>query len=122
MKRTPMPPRSRPMARAAMKRKSRSVSEFARIYGSRARVAWIKAQPCVACGRVGQSENAHTESGGMGRKADAEFIVPLCILDHRRIHAWGVLTFEARYAIHLRGRTLKQWAAHFAAEWQERAA
>ncbi len=67
---------------------ARRVSEFARCYGSKERVAWIKALPCVVCAvqtvpQDGPSDNAHTATDGMGRKADARFIVPLCRMHHR---------------------------------------
>lgn len=57
--------------------KPRSTEEFARIYGSQARVDWVKAHPCVFCGRV-PCDNAHVTNGGTGRKADARFIIPAC--------------------------------------------
>lgn len=75
------------------KPKKRSASEFARIYGSRARVSFVKSMGCVFCstlspfiGRatMGECHNAHTETGGMGRKADYTTIVPLCASHHRR--------------------------------------
>jgi hypothetical protein len=70
--------RKTPLRRTAMKRgKGRKPSEFARIYGSKERVEWIKSLPCVGCGAT-PSDNAHTVSGGKGRKADAETIAPLC--------------------------------------------
>lgn len=92
MKRVPMPPRKARMARGPIARKPRKASEFRRVYGSRARVRWVKSLPCVACLAVspifgaisaGQSQNAHTVTGGMGRKAGSETIVPLCASHHR---------------------------------------
>lgn len=58
--------------------KKRTPSEFARIYGSRARAKWVKSLPCAACAVVGYSENAHTVNGGKSRKADHTTIIPLC--------------------------------------------
>lgn len=49
---------------------------FVRAYGSPARVAWVRAQPSVVSGQR-PCVNAHVRSGGMGRKADARWIVPL---------------------------------------------
>ena len=72
-----------------MKRKKRSASEFARIYGSRERVEWVKTLPCavascgLSCGPCdGEIHNAHTVSGGKGRKADAATVAPLCAKHH----------------------------------------
>lgn len=62
--------------------KERRRSEFARCYGSKARVAWVKRQPCVWCGVGGENENAHTVNGGKSRKGDYTTIVPLCRTHH----------------------------------------
>ena len=83
--------RSKPMKRSGrIAPKSRTAGEFNRIYGSKARVRWVKAQPCVSCGTEGQNHNHHTQSGGMGRKADHTTIVPLCPSCHHEHHT-GVL-------------------------------
>lgn len=96
--------RSAPMKRAGkIKPKARTAGEFARVYGSRARVAWVKALPCVACGR-GPCDNAHTETGGMGRKADAHTIVPLCAGPngcHANLHRFGIQAFERKWDLFL---------------------
>lgn len=68
--------------------KKRTAGEFSRIYGSKARVQWVKSQPCLVCG-FGPCENAHVVSGGMGRKADANTIVPLCRDHHWQSHHYG---------------------------------
>ncbi len=78
-----------PIKRSPLKKWRRKPSEFARIYGSKARVAWFKALRCAWCEMVGEpfdselSDNAHTVTGGKGRKADHETIIPLC-REHRR--------------------------------------
>lgn len=56
----------------------RRASEFKRWYGSKERVAWVRALPCVWCLSREGSDNAHTENGGKGRKADYQTIAPLC--------------------------------------------
>lgn len=88
MKRTPLK-RKTPVKKRNAKRRE---SEFARCYGSKARVAWIKSMPCIACSGLhplfgmtaGPSDNAHTAHDGMGRKAGYDTIVPLCRNHHRR--------------------------------------
>lgn len=80
--------RKAPIKRSAIKRKPRKPSEYARIYGSRERVAWIKSLPCMECGGT-PCENAHITTGGMGRKAGADTIVPLCPKHHRLQHVKG---------------------------------
>ncbi len=86
-------PRRKPVKRVNVKRKA---SEFARCYGSRERVKWVKSLGCDMCG-LRPSENAHTVTDGMGRKAGYETIVPLCRLHHQNYdehrgvfgHDWG---------------------------------
>jgi hypothetical protein len=64
-------------------------------------------------------ELAHTENGGMGRKADARTLVPICAPDHRLLHTIGVKAFEARFSDRLCGRTLKEWAGTYADAYEK---
>jgi hypothetical protein len=84
------------------KRKRRSASEFARIYGSRKRVRFVAGLPCIVCNAT-PCQNAHTPhpSAGMGRKADAESIVPLCAKCHDELHRSGVDSFQAAHSVNL---------------------
>lgn len=82
-------------------RKPRKPSEFARIYGSRERVRWVKAQPSVASGKR-PCVNAHTVTGGTQYKAGFETIVPLTHYEHTaELHQWGKERFEKHYGIDL---------------------
>lgn len=78
-----------------IRKRPRSKSEFARIYGSKERVLFVKRLKCCCCGRIGWTENAHIENGGMGRKADYTKIIPLCgrlapkFSCHLRLHMHG---------------------------------
>jgi hypothetical protein len=99
--------------------RKRSSGEFARIYGSKARVAWVKRQPCIApfCSlwQLAGCENAHIETGGMGRKADADKIVPACRRHHALMHSEGVAWFAFNYALDLPAlamETDKSWRAY----------
>ncbi len=59
--------------------RKRKASEFKRAYGSKERVAWVKARPCEACNVIGYSENAHLlGNGGAGRKGHHTTIGALC--------------------------------------------
>ena len=101
--------KARPNARNP-KRKARN---WERAYGSPARVEWVKSQPCLVC-RDTPSENAHTRSGGTGRKADADTIVPLCSRCHGELHRVGTGPFQDCYGINLaeRARAIaQQWDA-----------
>lgn len=104
-----MPRRQKPMRARNAKRRT---SEFARCYGSRARVAWIKHLPSVvSLGRP--CVNAHVRNGGAGRKADARYIVPLTDAEHRELHAIGRASFERKYGVEL-----DRWACLIDARWQ----
>jgi hypothetical protein len=103
LKRTPLPKVNR----------VRRAEAFARAYGGRERVEWVQAQPCAVC-HATPSENAHIRSGGMGYKAPASFVAPLCREHHREQHAVGLRAFEDRYRVNL-GRV----ATAIERRWQE---
>lgn len=92
---------------------ARKAREFARAYGGEARVAFIRAMPCLTCGGH-PCENAHVKSGGAGRKADARWVVPLCHGCHAQLHTTGQQTFEAKYGI-----DLMHWAQVIDARWEQ---
>jgi hypothetical protein len=90
IRRSPLPRSSK---RIRSRNPKRHRSEFSRCYHSRARVEFVKSLGCVVCTAIspffgittaGKCHNAHTETGGMGRKADYTTIVPLCPPHHRR--------------------------------------
>lgn len=106
IRKPPLRRASEPMKRGGrIKPKPRSAGEFARIYGSRERVAFVKSLPCAAlvlhqvCD--GPIDNAHTQTGGMGRKANADTIAPMCRKHHREYdERRGILAFPwARFLI-----------------------
>ena len=81
---------------------ARKVREFARAYGSKVRCEWVRSLPCCVPGcAAGPSENAHVIGGGMGRKASANLIAPMCSGHHRWLHQYGTLEFMAMYGVHL---------------------
>ena len=96
--------------------RERKAREWARAYGSRERVAFVQALPCLACG-ARPSEVHHLGNGGMGRKASAEHTVPLCHPHHEEYHRAGEATFAARYSLDLYAaaeETHARWLAHLA--------
>lgn len=105
MKRTPLKRTTGLKRTKKITAKKRSASEFRRIYGSRARVAYVKTLPCFSCWSFGEIQNAHVNSGGMGRKANAAEIIPLCSKCHALQHAngWEALgeLREPEYRAHL---------------------
>ena len=92
---------------------SRSKQESYRIYGSPERQAFVRSLGCLIDGS--EPELAHTRTGGMGRKADAETIVPLCHAHHSELHQHGVKTFEQSWGVDLQAT-----AAWIEAKWQSR--
>lgn len=122
-RRTPLRP-SRPprrKTRLAPRNAKRRESEFARCYGSRARVAWVKAQACIVCATIhplfglvkGGCHNAHTVTGGKGRKADASTIVPMCPEHHRRYDQHRYPLDDSAFR-----ESIKAFAARVDAAWQ----
>lgn len=80
--------------------RKRKASEFVRCYGGRARVSWIARQWCVISGE-GPCENVHVRGDGMGRKADARWIVPMVSRLHRELHRIGKISFECVHGVDL---------------------
>lgn len=94
-----MKPRTKPIKRTAVKRKPRKASEFARIYGSKARVAFVKSMTCCLC-RDTPCDNAHVKGkSGMGRKGDYTTIAALCRFHHAmydggKMDGWGLTVVQ----------------------------
>lgn len=109
--------------RVRVRNVGRHKTEWARAYHSAARVAFVKSLPCSACGFDGfpLRENAHTFSGGTGRKADYETIIPLCKPCHTRQHNVGWLALLAMVGSGV--TDLRRWliatAADTETKWQE---
>lgn len=94
------------------RRKKRSKSETARIYGPEDFRKWLHQQPCVVCGYQGpEVEAAHTRNGGIGYKASWRHQAPMCgprlartysegkpgtLIEgcHRKLHRVGRHSFE----------------------------
>lgn len=104
-----------PRKQIARRNKKRHSKNWLRSYGSVERVEFVKGLPCVVGAAICpffQSENAHIEAGGAGRKSDAAKIVPLCAPHHREIHAVGRVLFEQ-----FNGIDLNKAAAETEAAW-----
>jgi hypothetical protein len=118
---------TKPLAqRKPRKRKPRKPSETLRIYGPPERRAWVKSLACTYCFAVhpliglataGSSHNAHTVTGGTGRKADYTTIVPLCASHHKRYDE-----HQAPFDSELVRDAMKASAALVEQEWQQRRA
>lgn len=79
-------------------------------------MAFVKSLDCIArqwdCD--GEIHNHHTATDGIGRKADASTIVPLCARHRDVLHWVGTATFERMHRIDLSAeaaRTERRWQA-----------
>jgi hypothetical protein len=109
-------PSRKPVRKSNPKRKAK---EFQRAYGGEERVEWVKTLRCAVWCLIGACEgetvNAHTENGGMSRKADAKTIAPLCDKHHREYDDW----FDYMADPYIRG-VIARAAAQTEAAWQSR--
>lgn len=98
--------------------RKRRTKEWLRTYGSDERVKWVKSLTCLVYSPgfcEGPIENAHTESGGCGRRADADTIVPLCKFHHAQLHWCGRGVWEESREISLAAcalETERRWQSH----------
>jgi hypothetical protein len=96
------PKRRTPPKKVNRKRKAKA---FARAYGGRDRLAFVKSLPCIAGNSrgtcAGEIHCHHIEVGGAGLKAPADKTVPLCSLHHLILHNEGRQTFELAYGVNL---------------------
>jgi hypothetical protein len=104
----------------------RKKSEFARAYGSKERVTWVKSLGCLidhaaremdarseTC--AGPMDNAHVETDGAGRKANADRIVPLCRHHHQEFDR-----YKGSFAISAFREAIVRCAETVEAAWQSR--
>lgn len=126
-----------PIARRTRVRKvnrARKAKNSARAYGPKARREWLLSRPCIVCGVEGYTEQAHTRTGGTGRKADASTLIPLCGRDplalsqmglglgcHGQLHRVGRSSFEKIHGVNLdvlAAATEKAWLRHQGAAFE----
>jgi hypothetical protein len=93
----------------------RKAKNWARAYRSPAFVQWISRLPCWACGYAGPSprQAAHTETGGMGRKADANTVIALCGVCHAKQHqsGWLAISMTEESKARATAQTQAMWEA-----------
>ena len=78
----------------------RRAREYARAYGSKARVKFVKALGCFQCGAaVAENAHLHGSKSGMGRKGPYTDIVPLCRTCHTRYDAYTLMPNEAQLRV-----------------------
>ncbi len=79
----------------------RVVDRFTRCFESKERVEWINWLPCLVCGTT-PCHNAHIETGGTGRRADSNKVVPACPAHHLEMDEGdGKEAFEQKYGLNL---------------------
>jgi hypothetical protein len=100
-------------------RHARKPEETERAFGTPERRNWMTRQRCIIC-RKRPSMSCHIDSGGTGRRDDAERTVPMCMNHHDeydgRKHAGGKLTFLLKYK--LTRDDLLAKAKYFEEKWQ----
>lgn len=74
-----MPPRTK---RIKPRNAKRAKKNDQRATGGKKRRDFVASLPCIVCNAV-PSEGAHIVTGGMGRKADKEFVAPICFMHHQ---------------------------------------
>lgn len=119
MKRTPLRRRTPLRAKKDLARKrwshrpdpEKKVARFARQFGSRERLEWLKGFPCVSCG--GRATDASHVRHGPTKTASE--MVPQCHRCHMELHSVGIGTFQRRHGI-----DLAAVAASFAERWRAR--
>jgi len=96
--------------------RARKQQEWKRTYHSEAFVRFTRESASVASGEkpVGGCVCAHvTPQGelpsGMGRKADARWVVPLSAWEHMELHMRGEQSFENKYGIDLDLEATAHW-------------
>ena len=106
-----MTPDPKPKRTSKAKRKR---EEFARKYGSKARVQWMSERECVGCGKFPHedepTQSSHIYSGGTGFKEDYTKTVPHCMNCNQNVTRFRRTDLERHAA-----RTQARWLANCAA-------
>jgi hypothetical protein len=109
--------RNTPVKKVNEKRKA---ANWERAYRSPAFVQWISRLPCWACNYAGPSprQAAHTTTGGMGRRADANTVIALCGVCHARQHqsGWLAIGMTEESRTRAAAQTQTMWEARRASE------
>ena len=120
-RKTPLPRSTKRLTRSPVKRvnAARKAREFARTYGSKERVAFVKSLPCAICSVIGYSENAHVHGkSGLGRKGDYITILPLCRPNNvspsgcHRLYDTGQFMGDTDYWMAKADRTEEAWQSY----------
>ena len=86
---------------------------------------WIREQPCVVCGKEGETEAAHIRLGahaGKSEKPGDDSCVPLCGICHREQHSWGELSWwesTIRRGAAPLAQILQAWRRHAYQQWKD---
>ncbi len=122
--RKPLPRATKPIAKSGKpkpRNAKRAKANHARAYGGEY-ADYIRSLPCCNCGITGRTVAAHSRTGGMGRKSDAKWLVPLCCNGPMPYDEFGKPRDGCHELIHLHGPSLfnidlKAKAAELWAEW-----
>lgn len=94
--------------------------EFARVFGSRARMDFVEGSVCVVpvCA-AGGCQNTHIGMGAGGSLADATCILPLCVAHRGLLLILGTEKFGDLYGINLAAEAIDlelRWQQHLSKE------
>ena len=120
MKRSPLPSRSKPLARRTAVKRKRATPRRVSVDRNPEYLAWLRERQCVACARSCNPmlmeimwpiiDAAHGPVNGRGSKGPDSGAIPLCRHHHIEQHQIGWQLFERKYGISRE----KEAAAHFA--------
>lgn len=74
--------------------------EYERAFGGEVHQEWIRWQPSVVTGRT-PCVAAHVRGGGIARRADACWTVPMTYFEHQRMHNQGQESYAAEHGLDL---------------------
>jgi hypothetical protein len=80
-------------------------------YRSEKYKAFVRKQPCIACGRS-PCDHHHTDVGGMGMKGTDLSGVPLDREHHSEIESMGLTWFERAYNVCVRDELIRTLQAY----------
>lgn len=84
-------------------------TEFERAFGGDDHQEWIRWQPSVVSGKT-PCVAAHVRGGGVSRRADARWTVPMLYVEHQQMHNDGQDTYAARHGLDLDALAILHWS------------
>jgi hypothetical protein len=125
MKRTPLPPRTKPIAHGNPPNRKRAKPRKVSVMRDKGYLAFLRREfGCVVCRTIlinhaslvlrtyGACDAAHGPVNGMASKGPDDGVIPLCRMHHKEQHYIGWPGFEARYKIDRAALAAEHYAAY----------